>query len=924
MRKHLFKPLLTLALVLVCGNVWGETKTIIVDGSKLTSTATTSVSTLTFGDVDFMFSPGAKYQNSSAATNSFSESASILIGKSGAYIYNSSPIPGKITNFEIYSNYGASTNVSVGVNFSVNPISSFNAEASNTYAVKLSTANSVYDCSANLPENAHYFWYQVTNNYNSQVQFRITYEDSEDIIPTKTLSSIAISGDATKKAYFEGEAFSTDGLTVTGTYDDGSQQAISAGITWTVTPETLTTSTNSVSVKAKVGEKESAAYSVNGITVKTIANTAETAYTVAEAKALIDANPSSLSTTKVYVKGKISKIDSYNSTYKSITYWISEDGTTTDQFEVYSGKNLDETDFSSKDDLVLGSNVVVCGIIKKYNSTYEFDKNNYLVSYTAAVPEKYTLHITQPKDGGTLTVKNGETALTDGCEVTVGTKLTCEVTDVPEGKRFSRFYINYDNDGEKYKTTNPATFDNLPIEGITEATVTVKYQDLEKYTITLFDKSEKTVIADVFEGSVISEVVRSYNPAETVDDFTFCGWSYTHNVDAVKLVKAEDVLKSDIELYAAYGQTEGTEATWELISSMDDFKAGYEVAIVGAYTDKEGNTSYYAMGEQRSNNRAGVEVSLNSNAAIMADGVESFVVEEGTKEGTFALKSSDGYLYAASTSSNYLKSQKANDDNGLWAIAITSGTASVVAQGKNTRNVMQFNYNGGSPIFSCYGSASQQAVSLYKKNGGFSTTYSFCEPAGYMVTISSVGYATFSSNSESVGEAVIIPEGVKAYTATYANKVVTLNEIEGGIIPAGEGVVLEGEPGTYFLEKTTSMGASADNDLQATGSSELTYEEIIEGAEEYVYTLNNGSKGVNFYRMNEESKLGANKAYLRIAKAEFADEESSISMRFGGDATLIESINIVESNTYFDLQGRKVENPTNGLYIINGQKVLVK
>lgn len=80
-----------------------------------------------------------------------------------------------ITKFEIYSNKGASKKVSVGINFSNSAISGYDAKSTNTYTATLSTDDSVYDCSASLPKDAKYFWYQVTNNYNSQVQFRITY-----------------------------------------------------------------------------------------------------------------------------------------------------------------------------------------------------------------------------------------------------------------------------------------------------------------------------------------------------------------------------------------------------------------------------------------------------------------------------------------------------------------------------------------------------------------------------------------------------------------------------------------------------------------------------------------------------------------------------------------------------------------------------
>lgn len=102
--------------------------------------------------------------------------------------------------------------------------------------------------------------------------------------------------------------------------------------------------------------------------------------TVAEAFSLIDSQGSS-TTNDCYVKGIISKVDNYNSTYKSITYWISEDGNTTgNQLQVYSGKGLNGADFASKDDLTTGKTVVIKGNLKKYNTTYEFDKTSSIIS----------------------------------------------------------------------------------------------------------------------------------------------------------------------------------------------------------------------------------------------------------------------------------------------------------------------------------------------------------------------------------------------------------------------------------------------------------------------------------------------------------------------------------------------------------------
>lgn len=107
--------------------------------------------------------------------------------------------------------------------------------------------------------------------------------------------------------------------------------------------------------------------------------TAEAPLTVAQAMAVIDAESTA---SDCYVKGIISKVDSYNATYKSITYWISDDGGTTTQLQVYSGKGLNGADFAAKEDLNVGAVVVVKGNLKKYNTTYEFDKSNVIVSIT--------------------------------------------------------------------------------------------------------------------------------------------------------------------------------------------------------------------------------------------------------------------------------------------------------------------------------------------------------------------------------------------------------------------------------------------------------------------------------------------------------------------------------------------------------------
>ena len=110
-----------------------------------------------------------------------------------------------------------------------------------------------------------------------------------------------------------------------------------------------------------------------------ITNTAETAYTIAKAKELIDAGKGL--SENVYVKGTVSQAsEKLDATYGSLSYYISDDGTTGNELQVYGGLSFDGKKFTSVDDIKVGDVVVVYGKLKKYGTTYEFDKNNILIS----------------------------------------------------------------------------------------------------------------------------------------------------------------------------------------------------------------------------------------------------------------------------------------------------------------------------------------------------------------------------------------------------------------------------------------------------------------------------------------------------------------------------------------------------------------
>ena len=105
-----------------------------------------------------------------------------------------------------------------------------------------------------------------------------------------------------------------------------------------------------------------------------ISNTPETAYTVAEANDLITAGEGL--STKVYVKGVITKIDEVNtSNFGNATYYINDTQTEKGQLYIYRGYYLDGEKFTAEDQIKVGDAVIVYGQLINFNGTYEMKDN---------------------------------------------------------------------------------------------------------------------------------------------------------------------------------------------------------------------------------------------------------------------------------------------------------------------------------------------------------------------------------------------------------------------------------------------------------------------------------------------------------------------------------------------------------------------
>ena len=181
----------------------------------------------------------------------------------------------------------------------------------------------------------------------------------------------------------------------------------------------------------------------------------------------------------------------------------------------------------------------------------------------------------------------------------------------------------------------------------------------------------------------------------------------------------QDVVKEDIPATGhSYGDDNicdndncGYErpAGFVLVTDAGGLKVGDQIIIVA--------TEYnFALGTtQNGNNRSQAAITKDGDVVSIDDNVQIITLEAGTVDGTFAFYvegEKTGYLYAASSSSNYLRTQEDNDANGIWAITITDeGVATIKAQGTNSKNWLR--YNQTSSLFACYGSG-QQDIAIYK------------------------------------------------------------------------------------------------------------------------------------------------------------------------------------------------------------------
>ncbi|MBQ2126079.1 MAG: leucine-rich repeat domain-containing protein, partial [Bacteroidaceae bacterium] len=240
-------------------------------------------------------------------------------------------------------------------------------------------------------------------------------------------------------------------------------------------------------------------------------------------------------------------------------------------------------------------------------------------------------------------------------------------------------------------------------------------------------------------------------------------------------------------------------------------------------------------------------------------------------------------------------------------------------------NVFDYTVTNNSTLYVRKGSSSYYKSQRYWSN--FKNIVEF-EP----ITVSAAGYATLY-----LGKAVEIPAGVEVYTANAVDGDLLKMQLVEGAIPANTGVIVKAAAGTYYF-KGVGYDVPAIKGNLFRGSIGNETISVPNGKAAYVLSMVDGEVGMYRAALTDGAFLNnANKAYLLLGGKNLGiyDEEydtsGQLSNGFRFDFSGITGIDSIPAEgftgiegVYYDLTGRVVENPANGVYIINGKKVLVK
>ncbi len=463
--------------------------------------------------------------------------------------------------------------------------------------------------------------------------------------------------------------------------------------------------------------------------------------------------------------------------------------------------------------------------------------------------------------------------------------------------------------------TKPVTIKAIAVEGGVASSVATATYTISVTTPTITGGANVTITGDEGCTFYYTTAVGSDTPTDPSNEST----EYTAPFTPADGTKIKAIA------YDAYGNKSDVTSVFTfkyMPLNPKNINSNYYVKVTDASTLENGDAilivcesdNHALSTTQNSNNRGEASVTIESNTIQSPSAsVQKIVLVKKTEKISDAdtdvfyfYTGAAGYLYAASSGSNYLRTAVLPSENARATIEISGdGNAAILFTGSNSHNDLR--HNNSSSIFSCYlSTADQDKVQIYKEVAS--------------VDVTDAKYATYVTACDVDFAA---STGVTAYKVTGANGKIELEEVDAA--PKGTPLVIAAEENTYVLNVAASTPAAVTGNLLKAADGT----QIGNGAGNF-YVLGKDSQGkVGFGPLGDGVTLAVGKAYIDGTEV---TAKGFLPFVIGDEESETTSINSIEngesrienSDYIYNLAGQKVSKDYKGIVVVNGKKFVRK
>lgn len=440
-------------------------------------------------------------------------------------------------------------------------------------------------------------------------------------------------------------------------------------------------------------------------------------------------------------------------------------------------------------------------------------------------------------------------------------------------------------------------------------------------------------------GATITLVASNINGSE------FEGWSFDHwelngrTVSTEKEIKVVVPTSSTTLTYIAYF----VKANTEYYCFIRNKKTGKYLKLSDVKTYTKPSSTDNPVGSFNGS----FTLVDNANNKAVSDPACVFIVTGTAKNGTVDKAS----LIAQGVSVGFIPNSQVIKDNdkGLTISPASTGAYLIsanyrVTQSGQTADIpIYFRDNNGTPDLAGARTEYSEWELLELGNATISQYYFGAAPNAALVKDGkyyTTLYTTFPYQLQSGKAFYVNSESISPYGEEGEYRVIC-QEVANGTVPANAAVIIECEGTDVESNKIVplplNMSIPSLEDNYLTGHITLRDGKKYGDGEKYVLSIGS-STGLGFYKLKTGTAIPDNKAYANLPEESQAmlkkmtfsfgiDEmEEPLSEDYGTLTNLHEVAmpEDIAGATIYDLQGRKVKNPSQGVYIVNGKKFIIK